>query len=171
MREQISENIETLQRGASLLRRINDHAYQERVHAVFMGSIGAHVRHNLDHYVSLLDGLVVARVDYEARARDTLVEIDRELAISEIVRVCRRLEAIPDPDTHLQVRVCGATSESGGWAATSVARELDFLLSHTIHHYAIVAISCQLLGVAIDKGFGAAPSTLRYWASIDPRAP
>jgi hypothetical protein len=43
-----------------------------------------------------------------------------------------------------------------------MARELEFLLSHTVHHYAIVAILCRLQGIAVDDGFGVAPSTLRH---------
>jgi len=50
-------------------------------------------------------------------------------------------------------------------ASTSIKRELAFLLSHTIHHYAIVAIICRLQGLSVEDDFGIAPSTLRHRAA------
>lgn len=166
MKLQVRENTEVLQRGVKLLRRINDAVYQQRVSAVFASSIGAHVRHNLDHYASLLDGLGTGSIDYEVRKRDTVVEIDRHAAVAEIERVCRRLEALSEVSSSLRVRVRSDKDLSSSWATTSLSRELDFLLSHTIHHYAIVATLCRLLGVWVEDDFGVAPSTLRYWASL-----
>jgi hypothetical protein len=63
-------------------------------------------------------------------------------------------------DRPLLVRVEG----SAGSAPTqsSTARELGFLLSHTIHHFALIAMTLQSLGVNVDPAFGVSPSTLRY---------
>ena len=53
--------------------------------------------------------------------------------------------------------------EDAEWSQTSVRRELQFLLSHTIHHYAlIVAIAVRHGIVDFPEGFGVAPSTLNY---------
>ena len=48
------------------------------------------------------------------------------------------------------------------WMPSSRLRELDFLLSHTVHHQALTAIICRLVGVEVDEEFGVAPSTLRH---------
>ncbi len=32
------------------------------------------------------------------------------------------------------------------WTPTSFVRELELLLSHTVHHYALVAVMCRLEG-------------------------
>ena len=48
---------------------------------------------------------------------------------------------------------------------SSVSRELQVLSSHTIHHFALIAITLRMHGVELDSDFGMAPSTLRYLAS------
>jgi hypothetical protein len=48
------------------------------------------------------------------------------------------------------------------WAPTSFRRELDALLGHTVHHYAMIAAMLRHHGRAPDRSFGIAPSTLRY---------
>ena len=45
---------------------------------------------------------------------------------------------------------------------SSVGRELQVLSSHTIHHFALMAMTLRVLGVPVDPDFGMAPSTLRY---------
>lgn len=164
MKLQVNENIAVLQQGARLLRRIDDALYQQRLSAVFAGSIGAHVRHNLDFYASLLDGLATGNIDYEARKRDAAIETGRHAATAEIERVCRELASMTHSPSYLRVRIRSDQDSSDTWATTSLSRELDFLLSHTIHHYAVVAIMCHLVGVRVEDDFGVAPSTLRYWA-------
>jgi hypothetical protein len=44
-----------------------------------------------------------------------------------------------------------------------VGRELQYLLSHTIHHYAIIGSILRAQGVEPGPDFGVAPSTLRHW--------
>ena len=43
-----------------------------------------------------------------------------------------------------------------------VGRQLAFLLSHTIHHCALIAVMMRLRGLATPPGFGLAPATLRH---------
>jgi uncharacterized damage-inducible protein DinB len=52
--------------------------------------------------------------------------------------------------------------EPDTWTRSTVARELQFLLSHTVHHYALVAIRLRLAGREPAAGFGVSPSTLRF---------
>jgi hypothetical protein len=48
------------------------------------------------------------------------------------------------------------------WTHSSARRELQFLLSHTVHHYALIAMICRQYGVGVEEDFGVAPSTLKY---------
>lgn len=164
LQQLIDANIDALQRGAQLLLRIDDAIYQQRLGTVFNGTLGAHVRHNLDFYLSLLDALPGAAIDYEQRRRDPVIETDRASAVDLIAQICKRLRDAREPAGTLRVRV--SAHAGSAWAVTSLSRELDSLLSHTIHHYAIIAIMCRLVGVQVDEQFGVAPSTLRYWASL-----
>jgi hypothetical protein len=66
---------------------------------------------------------------------------------------------------QLQVRAEQASSETPRWSDSSAGRELQFLISHTVHHYAVVAILLRLQGcdaAAENPDFGVAPSTLAH---------
>ena len=41
-------------------------------------------------------------------------------------------------------------------------RELLFLISHTVHHFALIAFMLRSFGIEPGDKFGVAPSTLRY---------
>lgn len=45
---------------------------------------------------------------------------------------------------------------------STVARELLFVVSHTVHHNAIIGAIAALLGVRTPERFGYAPSTIAY---------
>ena len=53
------------------------------------------------------------------------------------------------------------------WSQSSVKRELQFLLSHTIHHYSLVAVALRTQGFEPGAAFGVAPSTLRHRRKTD----
>jgi len=163
MKSNLRENIEALQQGEQLLRSISDSAYIQPAQYVFQSTVGAHIRHNLDHYACFLNGLESGCIDYAARQRDTRLEQDRSYAITKISELRERMKNLPenmDKENLLVKRDIGP-----GHAGSSVRRELEFLLSHTTHHYAIVAIICQLQGLSIGAEFGVAPSTLRHRAT------
>ena len=162
MKINLRENIEALQQGESLLRSISDSAYIQPAQHVFQSTVGTHIRHNLDHYTCFLNGLENGCIDYAARQRNTRVEQDRSYAIAEISSLRERLKRIPE---NLDKAMLLVERDIGpGQAGSSVKRELEFLLSHTTHHYAIVAIICQLQGLSVGDEFGVAPSTLRHRA-------
>lgn len=99
------------------------------------------LRHALDHYLQLLDGVRVGCVDYDARRRDPKVEVCAESA-RRAAAVCRqRLATLADTgaDPALTVR----TSVQPGCpqrATSSLLRELQFLHAHALHHHAIMTL-------------------------------
>ncbi|NOX76574.1 MAG: hypothetical protein GXP17_08190 [Gammaproteobacteria bacterium] len=169
MNKKISENINILRQGNDLLHDMDDSIYRRCSDTVFKSSIGSHVRHNLDHYTSFFAGLESGKINYENRQRNSSIETNRNAAMALIAETCNRLENVNNPAKEqkelekLQLWVTSGSNGEGMWAATSMSRELEFLMSHTIHHYAIVSIMCRLEGLAVEKDFGVAPSTLRYW--------
>jgi uncharacterized damage-inducible protein DinB len=48
---------------------------------------------------------------------------------------------------------------------TSPERELAFVISHTIHHNALIRVMVKLLGADIPSDFGYAPSTIAHQRS------
>lgn len=129
------------------------------------GTVGGHFRHCLEFVNCLLAGIETGRVDYNRRARDNRVENDREYAIAEFAKVIHLLENFPalTPNQPLLVKPEDIVSETDFWCASSVERELEFLQSHTIHHYALIAFKLRAMNFAVPPEFGVAPSTLKFW--------
>jgi hypothetical protein len=62
------------------------------------------------------------------------------------------------------VRMEDAAAVCEPFMESSIDRELQVLSSHTIHHFALIAMTLRLHGVEMPPDFGMAPSTLRYQA-------
>lgn len=137
------------------------------------GSIGGHVRHCVEFYRSFLTGLDTGFLDYDARARDPRLENDPNSACEVMRQTARWLSvAASHEDTDRSLNI--VENHDGGepvWSPSSVGRELRFLLSHTVHHYALIAILLRLRGIKTPEGFGIAPSTLRYRKRPTPSTP
>ena len=125
-------------------------------------------RHCLDFYLCLLTGLDEQKVDYECRKRDDQVTTDRSYASARMEELIHQLSGLADDTAARPIKVrgeapAGGSHESAPWSDSSVLRELQFLFSHTVHHYAIIRLLLAAQGFKVDGEFGVAPSTLRYW--------
>ena len=160
----VGECAQVLRQGIALLEQLDDRLYFETRDLPVRSGVGAHFRHCLDFYNSFLAGVSAGYVDYNRRERDALVERDRAFAATRLRIVIAELESlsITDGAMPLVVALEGAADESA-WCASTVLRELQFLLSHTIHHYALIALLLRLQGFEPDAEFGVNPSTLRHW--------
>jgi uncharacterized damage-inducible protein DinB len=126
------------------------------------GSIGEHVRHVLDHVSSLVQARPAALLSYDHRARGAALETEPGAAVRELMRLDAALECWNDRSLDAPVAVTAVMSSEGqavaGWS--TLARELAFVMSHTVHHQAIVALLLELQGLEVpDERFGYAPST------------
>ncbi|MFU8814785.1 MAG: hypothetical protein ACNA7W_05535 [Pseudomonadales bacterium] len=153
--------------ASDLLAGIDDETFTRPCLLVFDGSVGKHVRHNLDHYHSFLAGLSSGVVDYDQRARSQRVERSREMALAALETVTAHVSELTHHDRKLRIRLHSPRPGGGeccepspAWAESTVQRELAFLLSHTVHHHAIIAIIARYLGADIDPQFGVARATL-----------
>jgi hypothetical protein len=123
------------------------------------GTIGAHVRHVIDHYQSLL--FATNCIDYDARARDNDVETKPVIAITKLNTLIDELNKI-STDKIVDV-LCSTNSEFEITPSTSsLRRELVFLHSHTTHHMAIIRILALSMKLPISRDFGKAASTRKF---------
>jgi uncharacterized damage-inducible protein DinB len=156
-------NRDLLRQGIDLLSRHGDATYCRSDPATYGSGIGPHFRHVLDHYKSFVAGWKEGLIDYDNRVRDTRMETDRAAAIAEFEGALEALSrAGIERDGAVDVVVSASASGPGARSRSSIARELQFLVSHTVHHYALIAIASRILGVAPGASFGVAPSTLKY---------
>ncbi len=147
---------------AELLAGLGAAQYTAALAGAMSSSIGKHVRHNLDHVDALLAGLDRGRVDYDQRRRGTEIETCPQAAVAAIRRQERQLlaldAAIEGKPLRLSVLLC--SSGPPVEVTTTVGRELAFVLSHTIHHHALIAILADALGISLPRYFGYAPATI-----------
>ena len=132
-------------------------------------SIGQHVRHCIDHYEALAKGISASRFDYDDRARSVHVECDRDVAVKQVRGLLAELTPVlesADLATVVHVRTASSTSGDIPWQRSSLGRELQFVVSHTTHHVAMIAASCRVRGLPVAAEHGVAPSTLRHRAAV-----
>lgn len=159
----IRANHRCLEQALALLDALDDDQYATRRGE--WSPIGAQLRHVVEHYQSFAAGLPTRSIDYDARPRDTRIETSR-LHAAEAVRdlIAQLAAAATVPaTTSLQVTMeCSVDAAAPAHATSSVGRELQFLVSHTVHHFALIRLLLASDGVTLDPDFGVAPSTLRH---------
>jgi hypothetical protein len=167
LRAVTASNIAQLQLGADLLNVVDGERYRATGTPIYESGIGEHLRHVLEHYVCFVEGLQGNRIDYDARRRDARISEDPEFARCEIDRIVNALKTLETDDRDVRVRMSSSPEEPAerAWSASTLKRELQYLLAHTIHHYALIALILRLEGVRPETSFGVAPSTLRHLSS------
>ncbi|MBL8293029.1 MAG: hypothetical protein JNN08_14380 [Bryobacterales bacterium] len=163
-------NVGWLRQALALLVTINDEVFSTTPEGLAPHRVSAHLRHIIEFYECFLDGLYRLRVDYDARRRDASIERSRQAAMARILWLISRLKTEPAlmGDSILFVRAEDARSLGlrDPFSMSSVARELMTLSSHTIHHFALIAMALRAHGVPVEASFGVAPSTLSYHARL-----
>ncbi len=169
----VSQSIHHLEQGLELLHKLNRQALSSTAEDDHGAGIGGHFRHIIDYYRCFFRGLESGRVDYDARQRDPRLEKDRRQAIRVIEELIVELAVLTAADSRRTLEVRG---DAGGedtepqWNHSSIGRELHFLMSHTVHHYALIAVLLRARGQEPGESFGVAPSTLEHQASLTPCA-
>lgn len=163
MNSLISANIACLQQGIDLLNSFPGPDYGRACPEVFGSSIGGHIRHNLDHYLAFTASYPTGDIDYDDRQRSLAVETDPLAAAAVMEKLCTWMEAHAGDDLDQPLRIRMDDGGDSTWSQTTLRRELQFLLSHTIHHYAlVVSIATRHGHNDFPEGFGVAPSTIHY---------
>ena len=154
----IKDNIATLQQAETLLMTVAGSTLNlgER--------IGPHLRHVLDHYDCFLDGLAQQRIDYDQRCRDAATETSISTAQQRLARTNARLAELSPArwPSRLKIRLATSNDAEGCFSWSTPERELQFLQSHAVHHYALIRLLLEAHGVRIDADFGKAPSTIQF---------
>ena len=153
-----------LRQLSALIETLTDDEYTRKPVGVVESSIGGHVRHDLDHIAALLRGLPTGDVCYDHRDRGTDVERDRGAARDAILRLEGELLAFAWDDLPRVVTLSALVAPDlpPVLTSTSPERELAFVVSHTVHHNALIGVMVKLLGAEVPADFGYAPSTLTH---------
>lgn len=155
--ELITTNLAQLNALKDLIAGLTDSQYADASKLPHEASIGRHSRHILEHYSQLLLAVKNGLLDYSERKRDPRLETQPQAALTRIGEVKETLSAIGSPYAHPLLYQSGTTR-----LATNLARELDFVCSHTIHHLALIRIITTEFGIEAESSIGVHPSTLEY---------
>jgi uncharacterized damage-inducible protein DinB len=130
------------------------------------GSVGAHVRHTLDHVGAWLAAVSGDELRYDARARGTIVEVDAACAVHAIERVLFQLDRLPslDLDAPIGFSTLLHPDQPAAHVRSTLARELAFVIQHTVHHCGLMALLLEWQQRRVPHGFGMAASTRRAQA-------
>lgn len=161
----LEDNRRALRQGLDVVAELDAELYGDPHSCRTGATIGAHFRHIIDHYTAFFAGLESGRVEYERRDRDVRIERDSDFASSIARELMDQLEGLEGCSDQPLLLVCRAGAEAEhaeGFTDSSIKRELQFLLSHTVHHYALIAAELRVRGRVVPPGFGVAPSTLGY---------
>jgi len=152
-----------LEQAVDLLDRLDDDQYARRRGE--WAPVGAQFRHVVEHYQCLLEGIPRGRIDYDARRRDLAIERSRLTArdlTRELDRGLGELDQLSGAMAlSVQTRTTADASEPE-WELSSLGRELQFLVSHTVHHFALIKLLLAADGIDLPSDFGRAPSTLAH---------
>jgi uncharacterized damage-inducible protein DinB len=147
----------------SVLSDVMPDVYCARLAAAVSGSIGEHVRHCLDHVSALLAADPATTLSYDRRQRGTAVETDPAEALRQVMQLKHALGAWSARSLDEPLRVASLLSASDdavtGWS--TLGREVAFVVSHTIHHQAMIGMLLAIHGYAVPERFGYSPSTPR----------
>jgi uncharacterized damage-inducible protein DinB len=145
----------------SMVERLDDESYTRPAPGRSSGGVGGHVRHCLDHIGALVQAARTGIVEYDRRQRGTEVESCRAAALDQIGELTARLTTLDASTLDEPVLVETQIDPSGAMILTrsSVCREVAFVISHTIHHNAIVAQLLAGRDIGLDARFGVAPAT------------
>ena len=151
-----------LQRGVTLLNAINDSQYSDSSVAPYYSGIGIHMRHVLDIFDCVFDGLDARTIDLSARKRNELAESKVSFGLAYFEEIIEKIEALKGQDLDIMVTV----KDDLGLGLVTANYTLIALLiqahSHAIHHFASIGYIISQLGISLpDADFGYNPTTPR----------
>ena len=158
------DQIVLLQQSIRLLNQLSPAQYTHTDSPMYNSGIGPHLRHCIDHYQSFCTSWPSGKINYDHRERSGNIETNLEAAKATLFQIIEKMQELTSEDLEQGIKTCmdcGTTGQEN-YSSSSVRRELQFLTSHTVHHYALMAMILHHQGIQPEDGFGVAPSTLKF---------
>jgi uncharacterized damage-inducible protein DinB len=135
--------------------------------------VGRHLRHIYDHFLAVQMGTstssegALALIDYNRRNRESLIEVNRHASRDLLQDILLWCQSLPIDDAALKTRMMviseiDCLQQASERFETTFARELLYLINHTIHHVAYVKLLLKQVNVSLPESIGIAPSTASY---------
>jgi uncharacterized damage-inducible protein DinB len=151
-----------LLRGVKLLSAITDKQYSDKSVAPYYSSIGGHMRHILDIFDCIFEGLPTKKIDLAARKRNEAVEDFTIQGLIYFETILNKLRALKYYDYNEIVEVKDDLGMGEVVVNYTLASSLIQAHSHAIHHFASIGYIISQLGIELpDEDFGYNPTTPR----------
>ncbi len=151
-----------LQRGIKLLNSIDESQYIDNSIAPYYSSIGIHMRHILDVFDCIFEGMESKRVDLAARKRNELAESKVTIGLAYFDEIIDKLDSLKNKNLNELVEVKDDLGLGVVTVNYTMASALIQAHSHAIHHFASIGYIISQLGIELpDEDFGYNATTPR----------
>lgn len=149
-----------LLRGVKLLNSITDEQYSDCSIPPYYSSIGNNMRHVLDVFACVFDGIDKGEVDFSSRARNELAQQKTAFGIDYFNEIIKKLHALNPTDFDSIIKVSDDLGTGKFTANYTLGSALIQAHSHAIHHFASIGFIIHQLGIELpDADFGYNPTT------------
>jgi len=149
-----------LLRGVKLLSSISDKQYSDKSVAPYYSSIGGHMRHILDIFDCIFEGIPSKKINLAARRRNVHVEQFTIQGLIYFETVLKKLNSLRYYDCNDIVEVRDDLGLGEVVAKYTLASALIQAHSHAIHHFASIGYIIAQLDIELpDEDFGYNPTT------------
>lgn len=154
--------VHNLNRGVNLLNSIDDNQYSDISVAPYNSSIGGHIRHILDIFDCIFDGIETGEVNLAARKRNELAEQKTTFGLNYIQNTIEKLNNLNGIDLDQTIAVKDDLGLGEIVQNYTLGSALIQAHSHAIHHFASLGYLINQLGIDLpDNDFGYNPTTPR----------
>lgn len=158
----IHENLTIINQGIKVLHQTPAAIYTATNAETFGSSCGAHFRHLIQHYQAFFAGVETGLIDYDHRDRTADIESDPAAAVHALAELREVFATLDLREQPIQILQNYDPKKLRQPVSSGIARELTFLVSHSIHHYGLIAVILRLNSIEVPQYFGFAPSTIYY---------
>jgi hypothetical protein len=149
----------TLLKAKLLLGELSNEQLCDAAVSPYYSSAGSHIRHIIDFYDCILQGIPSGNIDLASRKRDERMANNCEFAINSIDNLIQELEGL-----SVKLDMVITVQDDLGQGVIKMPQTVAGLLaqanSHTIHHYAIISYILDGLNIRLqDSFFGYNPTT------------
>jgi hypothetical protein len=157
MIEAIEKN---LQRGIQLLNCVSDQDYSNTTIPPYYSSIGVHMRHILDVFDCIIEGVESGNINLINRKRNQLAENFTDKGIVYFEEIIYKLQLLKNENFDKIVKVTDDIGLGVITANYTLGGVLIQAHSHAIHHFASVGYIISQLDIKLpDADFGFNPTT------------
>ncbi len=156
----ISSINKNLTSAIELIDAIDIETYQNKTVGPYFSSIGSHLRHVLDFFDCIINGLDSNNIDLTARKRDEIISTDKEAAKAHIYKLQETIHSFSATNTDYLLHVTDNLGEGKVTVNYTLESILAHANSHAIHHYAVIGYILSFLNVELKlSSFGYNPTS------------